>query len=121
MERARPFFSICIPQHNRTSFLIQALRTLAAQTFRDFEVCISDDASTDGRESDLLGFLESSGLQHKYVRQEKNLRYDGNLRAAITMASGRYCFLLGNDDGLVSEESLQHVAEAIRAHDTPAV
>ena len=53
MDRARPYFSICIPQHNRTSFLIEALRTLDRQTFRDFEVCISDDASTDGREADL--------------------------------------------------------------------
>jgi glycosyltransferase involved in cell wall biosynthesis len=121
MADARPFFSICIPQHNRTSFLIEALRTLARQTFRDFEICISDDASTDGREADLLGYLESAGLSYRYVRQEKNLRYDGNLRAAITLARGRYCFLLGNDDGLSTPETLERIAGLLRTHGEPAV
>ena len=121
MDTGRPYFSICIPQHNRTSFLIESLRSMERQTFRDFEVCISDDASTDGRETDLLAFLERSGLSHRYVRQEKNLRYDGNLRAAIGLARGRYCFLLGNDDGLSNESTLAHIAELIRAHNEPAV
>ncbi|MDB9482187.1 glycosyltransferase, partial [Dolichospermum circinale CS-537/05] len=40
-----PFFSICIPQYNRTSFLIEACKVLAQQTFKNFEVCISDDQS----------------------------------------------------------------------------
>jgi glycosyltransferase involved in cell wall biosynthesis len=121
MADARPFFSICIPQHNRTSFLIEALRTLDRQTFRDFEVCISDDASTDGREADLLRYLDGSGLNHRYVRQEKNLRYDGNLRAAITLARGRYCFLLGNDDGLSTPYTLGRIAEVLQAHGEPPV
>ena len=43
-----PYFSVCVPQHNRTSFLLEALRVLAGQQFRDFEVCIADDWSTDG-------------------------------------------------------------------------
>ena len=47
-----PTFSICIPQYNRTSFLLEALKTLNEQDFKDFEVCISDDCSTDGRESE---------------------------------------------------------------------
>jgi len=38
-----PLFSICIPQHNRTSFLIEACKSLQSQTFTDFEICISDD------------------------------------------------------------------------------
>ena len=97
-----PFFSICIPQYNRTSFLIEACKSLLCQTFTDFEVCISDDCSTDGRESELLAFLEQSGLSFVYHRQNHNTRYDGNLRSAISLARGRYCFLLGNDDRIAS-------------------
>lgn len=121
MDQARPYFSICIPQHNRTSFLIEALRSLERQTFRDFDVCISDDASTDGREADLLGYLERASFTHRYVRQEKNLRYDGNTRAAIGLARGRYCFLLGNDDGLTHATTLEKLADVLRAHGEPAV
>lgn len=121
MQSSRPFFSICIPQHNRTSFLIAALETFQAQNFKDFEVCISDDASTDGREAELQRFLQRSGLQHTLVRQPVNLRYDGNLRAAISLAKGRYCFLLGNDDGMTTPDSLALVAAALRTHDFPEV
>ena len=94
----RPYFSICIPQYNRTSFLIEAIRWLGLQTFRDMQICVSDDCSNDGREAELVDALRASGLPFVYERQEKNCRYDGNLRAAINMSSGKYCYLLGNDD-----------------------
>ena len=108
-----PFISICIPQYNRTSFLIEACRSIAAQSFRGFEVCISDDCSNDGREEELLSFLKSSGLEFVWARQSRNRRYDGNLRAAIALARGEYCILLGNDDALANANSLQEVAAAL--------
>lgn len=108
-----PFFSVCVPQHNRTSFLIEACKSLAQQTFRDFEVCISDDCSTDGKEGELIAYLEQSGLSYIYKQQEKNLRYDGNLRASISLSSGKYCFLLGNDDALATPETLQQIHDEI--------
>jgi hypothetical protein len=97
-----PFFSICIPQHNRTSFLLRALESFREQRFQDFEVCISDDCSNDGRTDELIHFLHSSGMRYKLKRQKVNLRYDGNLREAIGLASGRYILLMGNDDCLAS-------------------
>jgi len=87
--------------------LLEALKSLSTQTFRDFEVCVSDDCSTDGREREIIGFLEKSGLKFTYRRMDKNSRYDANLRSAIAMARGEYCFLLGNDDCLKSPETLQ--------------
>ena len=99
---------MCIPQHNRTSFIIEACRSLAAQTFQDFEVCISDDCSNDGGEQRLLEFLEDSELSFTWRRQTRNLRYDGNLRAAIDLARGKYVFLMGNDD-LAGPAALEEV------------
>lgn len=116
-----PFFSICIPQYNRTSFLIEALRVLNSQTFRDFEVCISDDVSNDGRENELIKFLEASSLSYVYVRQETSQRYDANIRASIGLASGRYCFLHGNDDCLKSESTLENLYKLTSNESYPAV
>jgi len=110
---AHPVMSVCIPQHNRTSFIIEACRSLATQTFQDFEVCISDDCSNDGGEDRLLEFLEDSDLSFTYRRQTRNLRYDGNLRAAIDLARGRYVFLMGNDDCLAGPTALEHVIAQI--------
>ena len=78
-----PFFSVCIPQHNRTSFVIEVCRSLAAQQYRDFELCISDDCSNDGRQQELLDYLDGAGMPFAYRRLERNGRYDVNLRSAI--------------------------------------
>ena len=110
-----PFFSICIPNYSRTSFLLQALDSLAAQDFRDFEICISDDVSPDNRQREIEAWLETSGLRYRMVRQTVNLRYDANLRAAIGLASGKYCFLLGNDDALKTKSVLTQLHRAIEA------
>jgi hypothetical protein len=101
-----PFFSLCIPQYNRTSFLLELCRSVAAQTFRDVELCISDGGSTDNRQAEIIAFLESQGLSFVYQRQEKTARYDQNLRAAISLARGQYCLLMGNDDALAGPDSL---------------
>lgn len=118
---ADPMFSICIPQHNRTSFIIEACRALARQTYASFEVCISDDCSTDGGEQRLLEFLDDSQLSYVYRRQSRNLRYDGNLRAAISLARGRYVFLMGNDDCLSRPTVLEHVFAEIERNAPVAV
>ena len=47
-------------------------------------------------------------------RQERNQRYsDGNLRASIALAQGRYCWLMGNDDALASPDVLYDLHAAL--------
>ena len=124
VERRRPtppLFSICIPQHNRTSFLLEVCRSLEQQAWRDFEVCISDDRSTDGRQAEILDFLHASGLAFVYRVQAVNSRYDANLRSAIELARGEYCFLLGNDDALKDRMTLSGLSEIVRSVPSPAV
>jgi glycosyltransferase involved in cell wall biosynthesis len=116
-----PFFSICIPQYNRTSFLLRVLESLNTQTFRNFEICISDDCSTDGREQEIINYLQETALKFEYSKTEKNIRYDKNLRRAIGLANGRYCFLLGNDDMLAGPETLAQLHAVMRSHNFPEV
>lgn len=116
-----PLFSICIPQHNRTSFLLKVLESFARQSFLDFEVCISDDCSTDGREDEIVSFLDSNNIRYKLKKQSFNLRYDGNIREAIALASGSYILLMGNDDCLASPTVLQELADLLAAHPSAGV
>ena len=109
----RPFFSICIPQYNRTDFLLNACTTFLSQRFKDFEVCISDDCSNDGKELSLLEWLRHSGLVFTYSRTTTNVRYDANLRNAISLSAGRYLLLMGNDDGLSDPETLQFLHDGL--------
>lgn len=121
MVTKAPYFSVCIPQHNRTSFLLEALRVLAVQRFRDFEVCIADDCSTDGREEEVIDFLNRENLSFVYRKNERNLRYDGNVRACIALASGRYCILHGNDDCLKDADTLARWHELTESYNRPSV
>jgi hypothetical protein len=116
LERRRlssPLVSVCIPQFNRTNFLIESLGWLDAQSFRDFEVCIADDCSDDGGSPRLLAALEGSGLDFAYRRGDRNRRYDANLRSAIGLAHGTFALLLGNDDCLADASSLEWVARKV--------
>jgi hypothetical protein len=116
-----PFFSICIPQYNRTDFLARACETFASQRFRDFELCIADDCSTDGREGALIDHLRRSGMTFTYAKNARNLRYDGNLRSAIALSRGRYLLLGGNDDGLADPGVLASLHDDLVAHAPVAV
>ena len=44
MEDKLPFFSICIPAYKNTDYLKRLLDSISIQTFRDFEVIITDDS-----------------------------------------------------------------------------
>jgi glycosyltransferase involved in cell wall biosynthesis len=113
--KTSPFFSICIPQYNRSSFLLQALQRLCTQTFQDFEVCISDDRSPDGRQQEIIDFLKVNRMRFCFESNARNLRYDGNLRSALALSSGKYCLLMGNDDGLTDDFVLSRYHEALSA------
>ena len=63
---------------------MEACRVLAGQPFRDFELCISDDCSTDGRSAGIWR-LRHRGVWHCLASTGcslKNARYDKNLRTA---------------------------------------
>jgi hypothetical protein len=103
----KPFFSICIPQYNRTDFLVKACQSFAEQDFKNFELCISDDCSDDMKEAVLLEYVKNSGLIYVYAKTAHNLRFDGNLRNAIALSVGEYLLLMGNDDGLSDTTTLR--------------
>ncbi len=120
-DTATPVFSICVPQYNRTSFFKLAIISYAQQNFGSVEVCVSDGGSTDGRHGEVIGALRGIGLPFVFYRSEQNLRYDSNLRKAITLARGRYCVLMGNDDALNGAHALDDLWKDIQAHSYPGV
>jgi glycosyltransferase involved in cell wall biosynthesis len=63
-----PFFSVIIPTYNRKEHLHKAIESLEKQTYRDFELIIADDGSSDGTEEFVKSF--KSNLKIKYHRHE---------------------------------------------------
>ncbi|MGV8840411.1 MAG: glycosyltransferase family 2 protein [Bauldia sp.] len=108
--RGSPRLSVCVPHYNRMLHLIELLRSLDAQSYRDFEVIVSDDNSTDERVDRVLAFLDASSLAYTYWRNASNGRYDVNLRNAIDRSSGDYILLMGNDDRLAGANVVADIA-----------
>ena len=90
--------SLCIPHYNRIEFLQVVLDSIAAQTYQDLEVIVSDDCSSD--DSERIDVNEDLRVPLIYERQKSNIGYDANLRRSMELASGDYLFVLGNDDAL---------------------
>jgi glycosyltransferase involved in cell wall biosynthesis len=112
-------FSICIPQYNRINFLKQSLDILDGQNHSNFEVIISDDCSSDNTE-DVISVLKTSyTFPILYHRFESNQGYDRNLRKSLELASGEYCFVLGNDDALAHKEVLSQLERFLKENEFP--
>ncbi len=83
----------------------------AAKLRNDVQICISDNASTDGT-STLLKKLGNSTQNIKYKIQPSNLGPDKNYFEAVRLADAEYCWLMGSDDE-IEEDSLAKILEEI--------
>ena len=69
LERSR--VSIGLPVYNGEAFLTESIESLLAQTFDDFELIISDNASTDGTEEICRSFA-AADARIQYHREPTN-------------------------------------------------
>ena len=113
--------SVCYIQYNRIECLLQSLRLLEKQTYDNIEVVISDDASTDDTEKEISLLKENYKFPLVYSRLDSNCGYDRNYRRCIELASGDYCFVLGNDDAIVGDDSLLHLVQFLKSNNFPSI
>lgn len=92
-----PKVSIGMPVFNGELFIREALDSLLAQTFIDFELIISDNASTDGTESICREYAVKDS-RIRYVRQPKNRGGIFNLQFLLDEAVGEYFMWAAADD-----------------------
>jgi len=96
------FFSIVIPTYNRANDLERCLNSLVKQTYRDFEVLICDDGSTD-HTKDVVGKF-SDKLTLKYLYNENSGGPAGPRNLGIKNANGEWICLLDSDDWCTSDK-----------------
>lgn len=91
------FFSILIPVYNQVGKMDKCIEALEAQRFRDFEVIIVDDGSTDASYEMLLGFAEKDS-RISVIRHEKNASLVGARYTGMQHAKGEYVLFIDSDD-----------------------
>ncbi len=106
-----PLISICIPAYERVDFLRRLLDSIKIQTFRRFEVIITDDSTS----SNIQTFIESynSNFQIQYYRNTPSLGSANNMHEGFKYANSNWIKIIHDDDWLASPNTLQSYADAI--------
>lgn len=110
LEGAGPLFSVIVTTYNRPGLLRDALSSLAAQTFRDFEVILVND---HGESVEHL--LDGCELPLIYFNQPSNQGLSAARNAGLRRARGRYIAYLDDDD-IYLPDHLECLAEAFESH-----
>ena len=93
----RPRVSIGLPVYNGENFLGEEVESILAQTFQDFELIISDNASTD-RTEEISRAFAAQDTRIRYVRNSENIGGDFNYNQTFQLSSSKYFKWAAHDD-----------------------
>lgn len=95
---AKPKVSIIIPTYNRAHYIYEAVESVFAQTYKNYEIIIIDDGSTDNTRETLKRYGDR--IQYFY---QKNMGPPAAMNAGVRRAKGEYYVILGDDDALMPD------------------
>lgn len=103
--------SVVIPTYNGADFIEATLESVLNQTFSDFDIVVSDDASTDGT----ISAVESLGDPRVTIAEDRShAGPGGNWNRALALAQGEYIKVLAQDD-LLYPGNLEVAVDALDA------
>jgi glycosyltransferase involved in cell wall biosynthesis len=106
--------SVGLPVYNGEEYLAQSIDSLLGQTFEDFELIISDNASTDGTAEMCRGYAKQDS-RVRYVRQAHNIGLAPNHNFVFAAARGEF-FKWAAADDLYGRQLLQRCVDALDAY-----
>jgi glycosyltransferase involved in cell wall biosynthesis len=106
-----PSISVGLPVYNGEEYLERAITSLLQQSFRDFELIISDNCSSDGTERICRQFAVRDE-RVRYFRNDQNIGAAANFNKAFQLSRGPY-FAWANHDDLWGEDYLERCLEAV--------
>ena len=92
-----PLVSICIPTYNGASFLEETLNSAINQTYKNIEIVITDDSSSDNT-IELCKVFAQKDSRIKVYENEKNLGLVGNWCESVEKATSKWVKFLFQDD-----------------------
>ena len=107
-----PKISVLVPVFNGEAFLAEALDSILAQDFSDYEILVSDDCSTDGT----AGIIEAFAAREpriRWWRNPVNLGLTQNHNACLREARGDYIKFIHADDLLLQPAALRRMAQVL--------
>lgn len=93
-----PAVSVLLTTYNHAQYVEQALESVAAQAFTDFELIVTDDCSTDGSADVIRRWLERTGFPATFIVNERNVGICAVRNHDLRLARGRFACSLSGDD-----------------------
>lgn len=115
---ANPLFSVLIANYNNGKYLMEAINSVYAQTYTNWEIILVDDASTDNSK-EIYKELEKDTRIHIFYNDE-NHGCGYTKRRCAELANGELCGFLDPDDMLLPEAIDKHINVHIK-HDDVAI
>ena len=110
-----PRVSVCIDVFNYADFLPQAIESALAQTFRDLEIIIVDDCSTDSSYEVACRYAQQDSRIRAH-RNSVNLGMVKNRNACLKLATGEYVKFIHADDYLCSPDAVSRMVARLDAN-----
>ncbi len=111
-----PLISVLMPVYNPPlAMLEEAIQSVQAQLYPNWELCIADDASTHSKVRKVLKRYADKDARIKVIFRKKNGHISAASNSALELVTGDYLALLDNDD-LLPEQALFWISDAIVAN-----
>lgn len=107
-----PLVSVCIPAYNNAAYIKETIDAILKQTYRNIELVICDDKSTDNT-LEVLESIDDSRI--KIYKNEQNLGMSGNWNNCLSKCTGEYIKLICADD-ILAENAIEREVEALAAN-----
>lgn len=91
-------FSIVIPTYNRQDFILETLQTVFDQTYKNFEIVVVDNCSTDNTVELLTPLVDEGKI--KFFRNDRNYERAHSRNVGMSNATGGFLTFLDSDDFL---------------------
>ena len=107
--------SIVMPTYNDCESIVETLNSVLIQTYKDWELIIMDDGSTD-ETKDIIGrYIENNKSSEKiYYYYQENQDQLNAIKNSIKYITGSYIFILHSDDLLPDKDFLERLTNEVK-------
>lgn len=113
-----PLVSVIIPTFNRKAMLVECINSVLENTYKNIEVLVADDASSDGTERVVHRYVAKKKII--YFKNDKELLLSATINKAIKLSHGDLVFIL-DDDNTLDKKCIEELVSTFKKFDAVGV
>lgn len=105
-----PLISFVVTSYNYEKYILKTLESIKAQTYRNFEIIVVDDCSTDSSCEIVENFIsDNQNMKITLIKQEKNCGQFGAMIKGLEVSTGQFVSFIDSDDILMENYAQNHI------------